>query len=191
MDFLLIGMLADAGVTASNLQRLQEALSHRSLAPGDTLLRQGDPAPDLYVVRQGLAKMHYITADGKEFVKSFLAEGAFAGSLIAQLEGGNSSFSVTCLEPTVVEWAPESAVEDLFERDPAALRFGFKFFQSLALRKERREHNFLCLPAEERYRLFIEESPALAQRLSQADIARYLGITPVALSRIRGRLKIV
>jgi len=36
---------------------------------------------------------------------------------------------------------------------------------------------------------FDDENPHLANRVTQADIARYLGITPVALSRIRGRAK--
>lgn len=45
----------------------------------------------------------------------------------------------------------------------------------------------LALSPEENYRQLLAESPDLAQRLTQNDIARYLGITPVALSRIRGR----
>ena len=40
----------------------------------------------------------------------------------------------------------------------------------------------------QRYRLFLDEEPALAARIPQKDLALYLGITPVALSRIRGRL---
>ena len=42
---------------------------------------------------------------------------------------------------------------------------------------------------EQRYRRFIDEEPALAARIPQKDLALYLGITPVALSRIRGRLQ--
>ena len=36
---------------------------------------------------------------------------------------------------------------------------------------------------------FLAEEPALAARIPQKDLALYLGITPVALSRIRGRLR--
>jgi len=60
---------------------------------------------------------------------------------------------------------------------------------ALAMRKERREHAFLTKSPEENYRELAAESPGLVQRLTQNDIARYLGITPVALSRIRGRLR--
>jgi len=141
------------------------------------------------MIRKGLAKMFYLTPDGKEFVKSFLPEGSFAGSLIAQLENRSSSFSIVCLEAIEVELIPYIDIQRLFESDPAALSFGFKFFQELALKKEKREFNFLCLTPEEQYRCFIDENPELAYRVNLADIARYLGITPVALSRIRRRIK--
>ena len=48
---------------------------------------------------------------------------------------------------------------------------------------------FLSLSAEARYRLLLDRSPELVTRLKQRDIARYLGITPVALRRIRAGLK--
>ena len=58
----------------------------------------------------------------------------------------------------------------------------------LAMKKERREYEFLCLSAEDRYRLIREREPTMLGRVTQNDIARYLGITPVALSRIKSRL---
>jgi CRP-like cAMP-binding protein len=35
--------------------------------------------------------------------------------------------------------------------------------------------------------LLAEQSPGLIEKVKQKDVARYLGITPVALSRIRAR----
>jgi len=57
----------------------------------------------------------------------------------------------------------------------------------LAIKKERREYEFLCLSAPQRFALLKQRSPELVSRLTQNDIARYLGITPVALSRIKQR----
>jgi len=189
VDFLISNVLAEAGVSAEGLEGLSSSIRISSLEQGEYLIRQGESAPNLYMIRKGLAKMFYLTPNGKEFVKSFLPEGSFAGSLIAQLEDRSSSFSIVCLEPIELEFIPFSDIQRLFDSDPAALRFGFKLFQELALKKEKREFNFLCLTPEEQYRCFIDENPELAYRVSLADIARYLGITPVALSRIRRRIK--
>ncbi|MBL4788193.1 MAG: hypothetical protein JKY60_03815, partial [Kordiimonadaceae bacterium] len=60
---------------------------------------------------------------------------------------------------------------------------------SLAMKKERREYELLCLSAEQRYRLLLERQPDLVSKIKQQDIALYLGITPVALSRIKKRMQ--
>jgi len=189
MTFLMTGIFADAGASEPACQTIEASARVHTLEAGEFLIRQGDPAPYIYMIREGLVKMFYITADGKEFVKSFIHEGQFTGSLAAQVEVGESTFSVVCLEPVTVEAVPFAAVKALIDEDPKVLRFFYEFFFALALKKERREYDFLCQTPENRYRQFVDENPQLIGRVTQADIARYLGITPVALSRIRGRTK--
>ncbi|MBE0385874.1 Crp/Fnr family transcriptional regulator [Pseudoalteromonas luteoviolacea] len=55
----------------------------------------------------------------------------------------------------------------------------------LALKKERREFELLTLSATERFNNLRNDDPQLVAKLTQNDIAKYLGITPVALSRIK------
>ena len=66
-----------------------------------------------------------------------------------------------------------------------ALRAGIEHYGA---RKEKRERELLTLTPIDRYRLFIAEEETLAARIPQKDLALYLGVTPVALSRIRGRI---
>lgn len=189
MKYFMTRFFRDSGIPADHLSALDAMIRTRNLDAGEHLIHQGEEAPNLYFIAQGLVKMFYITSNGRELVKSFLPEGSFAGSLVAQFEQCPSTFSVVCLEPVTAEAVPFSAVEALFESCPEAQAFGFRFFQMLALKKEKREFSFLCQSPEERYRAFTEENPGLSARITQGDIARYLGITPVALSRIRGRMK--
>ncbi|HEY9081104.1 Crp/Fnr family transcriptional regulator [Magnetovibrio sp.] len=182
-------VFAQAGIGPRTLDAFEVHIRKRSLAVGEYLIRQGECAPDLYFLTEGLVKMFYITAEGKEFVKSFIAEGQFTGSLSSQVEAGESPFSVACLEPVKVEVLAFDQIKGMIDEDPHLLRFLYEFFFALALKKERREFEFLCLTPEMRYRLFVQDNPHIVQRVTQADIARYLGITPVALSRIRGRAR--
>jgi CRP-like cAMP-binding protein len=62
------------------------------------------------------------------------------------------------------------------------------FLLSFGIRKELREYELLCLSAEERYRRLLTNTPALLDKVTQNDIARYLGVTPVGLSRIKTRV---
>jgi len=171
-----------SGVPADHLRTLDDQVRARALETGDHLFQQGEAAPNLYFIGKGLAKMYYVTHDGREFVKSFLPEGAFAGSLLAQFENRPSPFSVVCLEPVSTEIVPFTALQALFETSPEACSFGLRFFQDLALKKEKREFDLLCQSPEQRYRAFVEENPGLAARVKQKDIAHYLGITPVLVS---------
>ena len=189
MNFLMTRIFSDAGFGETSLSVLERNLVAKRYEAGEHLIHQGEQAPNLYMIRQGLVKLYYVTAEGKEFVKSFLPEGSLVGSLAALLNGELSTFSVVCLEPVEAELVPFDVMQNVFESDPAALKFGFMFFQGLALRKEQREYSFLCKSPEERYQKFVDDEPDMVKRVTQADIARYLGITPVALSRIRKRLR--
>ena len=53
----------------------------------------------------------------------------------------------------------------------------------------RREHQWLMFSASERYLQVLQEAPAWLEQVPQHRLASYLGVTDVALSRIRRRLK--
>ena len=138
-------------------------------------------------MRSGLVKLSYLTQQGKEQIKSFIAEGGMVGSLISLLEGGEASFSALAMEPTRVEVMPFSLFQQMLDENPQLQRFAVGFFQQLALKKELREYELLCLSASERYQQFLQQHPQLSTRIKQADLALYLGITPIALSRLKHR----
>lgn len=67
-----------SGVPARHLQAMDANIQLYARGEGEHLFLQGDSAPNLYFIAQGLATMFYVTHDGREFVKTFLAEGSFA-----------------------------------------------------------------------------------------------------------------
>jgi len=155
---------------------------------GDMLFQQGDHDTSIYVVTTGLLKAYYLTMDGKELIKSFIPEGEFIGSLVACQSGEPCTFNLTCLEDSQLLKVSFADLQAISNANKEAAELLTQSLISLAIKKERREYEFLCLSAADRYRLLKERSPELLCRLTQNDIARYLGITPVALSRIKQRI---
>ena len=149
---------------------------------------QGDHDSNLYYLQSGLLKAYYLSLEGKETIKSFLRPGDLIGSLSACYRAHPCSFSLVALKDTSLLRVP---FEPLFEasRDsqPIAL-FVIEKLLELAMKKELREYELLALSAEDRFRALREREPELLQAITQNDMARYLGITPVALSRIKSRL---
>ena len=159
----------------------------RTYKKGDILFHQGDMCEELYFLVKGLIKVFYTTDDGREFIKSFISENAFITSLRSLVLKETSSFTVLCLEQSDVIHINFQHLLGLANSNLEMSASLNEALFNLAIKKERREYEFLCLSAPERYQLLVERSPDLVKRVSQADIARYLGITPVALSRIRHR----
>ncbi len=159
----------------------------RRVPRGTFLFRQGDSAGNFFWFQEGLAKACYETVDGKEFVKTFIREGECIASIQALATNKANSFSLLTLEPSAVVEVPRAGLMQLMEADPAFAQSINKVLIQLALKKERREYELLCMTAEERLVAFYEGEIDLVRRVSQNDQAAYLGITPVALSRIRKR----
>lgn len=153
----------------------------------DVLFAQGTVDRAVYFVQSGLLKAFYTTPDGKELIKSFIRPGEFIGSLTSCRSGDPSPFSLSCLEPSRLFKVEFASLLEMTAEDPQVANFVTKGLMDLAEKKERREYEFLCLSAPERYALFKRRYPDLTSRVTQNDIARYLGITPVALSRIKQR----
>lgn len=155
----------------------------------EMVFNQGDTSDSIYYIQSGLLKAYYVTEDGREFIKSFIAENDIIGSLSALASATACTFSLICLEPSKLIRLPYKVLISRAEQDLKAANIIIQLLIKLAMKKERREHEFLCLSAEERYKSLLEHSPELLIRVTQNDIARYLGITPVGLSRIRTRIQ--
>ena len=161
---------------------VEQALKKKAL-----FIRPGDPADRFAIVLEGLFRAFRVTARGEETVKAFRAEHGLIGPYAEMLQGVPSLTAIEALEP--------SRVLAFRTRDAQALEAGHPCWSMLARRvaeyhfivKERREQEFLDLSAEERLERFQTEHPHLEGRVPQREIAAYLGITDVALSRIMSR----
>jgi CRP-like cAMP-binding protein len=177
-----------AGAELPDWDRFAAGIRRRRLVAGETLFDVERPYPWLVVVGQGLFKLVYVREDGGERIKSFVGEGSFFASLSALAPGGRTTFSAIAMTEGVVDQLDYESLQRHGDRHvewQRALRVAVQLY---GVRKEKRERELLVMSAEERYRSLLAEDPALAARVPLKDLALHLGITPVALSRIRRRM---
>ncbi len=155
---------------------------------GQHLFRQGHSCRSLYWIESGLVKAYYTTSDGKELIKSFISSQDIIGSLSSAHTGDTCSFSLVCLEDSTLVEIPFSVIHAYSRKDQTIANHMIDVLLQFAMKKERREFEFLCLSAEERYQQFVADSPGMIDKITQADLAKYLGITAVGLSRIKKRV---
>lgn len=168
---------------------ISSCFTEQSLAEYSHFIQAGESAQDIAFVTEGVLREYFITVDGKEFNKAFVGAGTFTGSLYDLLSQLPSTASIQALSPVRLYRASFQSFRALFDIHPCCERFGRLFAERLFMKKAKREYELMCLDATARYQLLLQQLPTLESVVAQYHIASYLGITPVALSRIRKELK--
>lgn len=174
-----------ASIPEQEIQRILPLLSHRSLEKGEYFVRRGDVATTIGFMASGLIRYFYVADSGKEIIRYFCEGKSFVSSYTSVLKGTPSLYAIQALERTFLitiratDWFGLSQSHPVWGTITQAIQ---AYALTLA---EKREYALVSLDAKARYLQFLEDFPGLENRLKQYDIASYLGITPVALSRIR------
>lgn len=151
------------------------------------LQRKGDLKAKSFYVKKGLLRSYLIDSKGKEHVYLFAPEGWIIADLEASEFNEPVALFIDCIEDSEVIIFDK---DSLFRADlPKAtiLENTNLLYRRLGM-LQRRVLMLMSSPAIDRYIYFIKIHPELSNRVPQHMIATYLGITPQALSKIRGEL---
>ena len=164
-------------------------LPQRRFEAGQLIAQPGDEAHAIWRVETGLIRAYYLSQDGVERNRSFHLERQWLGAVSpSPLRPTIIPYAIEALEATVLTELPYSVIQTWSERKDIHGRLIDALATSLA-RREVREEGLLLKDASQRYLEFMAQEPVLADRVPLHHVASYLGITNVALSRIRRRLR--
>lgn len=184
----MLRQLAD--IPAAEWAYFAHRLSWLELAPQQALSEAGVIADRLGFVIQGLIRKLHLTERGKRVVRGFGGPGSVVGAYASLLTQQPSHLRVEALEPTCLFVLPWSELDALYARHVCWQIVGRRIAEANLVERELRAHELLTASATERYRSFCETHRELLPRLHDYDIASYLGITPVSLSRLRARRRL-
>ena len=171
-------------------QRLTVPMDVHVIRKGDYLFQQGDFANRLYFLHSGLVRYVSVSDEGKEFTQTFAKSPRMIGSTKAMVTETRVLFGIQALEDCMMSSYPWQAFYAQMRQDIGFLECYAKFLERIFMTKEERENAFVKHSAERRYLDFCMTYPELKNTIPQQQIASYIGITPVALSRIRQKLKL-
>ena len=180
-----------APVPDSELIKLADMGKHMSIHKGDYFIMKGQVPRKFAFVESGLFRYYYSNDKGTQFTKGFFPEYRFLSSYSAMIQETPSHFTIEALEDSKILVFDYAQWQQLCEGHPSWTRFLLKLIEFAFTKKETREREFLLYDAETRYRQFLENFPGLEGRVKQHIIASYLGITSVALSRIRKNMGVI
>ncbi len=159
----------------------------REYSLGSDVFAPQSETPPICVLKGGLVKLYYLVAEGDQWTKSYIIDAGVFGPTSASAQF--TQFGASALENCTIGHISLIWLSQQLQRDEQLAGALGEFQNWLFERKRKREEDLLCLSAEDRYLNFLNSEPELAHRLEQREIASFLRVTPVALSRIRKRLK--
>jgi small-conductance mechanosensitive channel/CRP-like cAMP-binding protein len=116
----LVDRLAAADIFAplsmDETKRLAEGAERRMFAPGETVIRAGDPGDSMFVINRGLVEIQ-ITDETRARTVASLQEGDFFGEM-ALFTGEVRAANVVAAEETEVFEIGHGAMKHLFETNP-------------------------------------------------------------------------
>lgn len=175
-------------ITDRDWELLVPHLAYRHLDKGEYWIEEGKKEQQIGFVLGGNMR-HYYTHDGEEKTTYFYFENHLVSSYFSALTGRPSKLTIEALTNCQMLIFPYKILVSLYDSSHLWERFGRKLAEYLALGLEERMAGLLILTPEQRYlQLLQENKKKIIERIPQHLIANYLGITPVSLSRIRGRI---
>jgi CRP-like cAMP-binding protein len=168
---------------------LPARIAVRTLARGAPLFAAGAIDRRVHVVSSGFLTLRYQSPEGASWVKGFVpAQVPFA--CLACLDGAPAPFDAHAGTDCVVASLPADELERIAGDSLPWMRALRNAYRVYGQRKEQREMELLMLAPEARYARFLQEMPGIAAQLRQHEIASYIRVTPVSLSRIRRRMRV-
>lgn len=165
---------------------IRSLCSCRQFQKGDLLQPIGHTCRTWYFLLSGIARIYYYK-DEVDITEHFAFENTFVVRFESLYTGRPSSKAIELLETSDVLAINAHSLIKYYDLFPRIERAFNKIGEAAHVATINRIESLQFHTAEERYHALLEEQPDIILRVPQKYIASYLGITPVSLSRIRGK----
>ncbi len=149
------------------------------------ILQEGDVCRLNTFVVEGCFRMYMIDEKGKEHNLQFAAENWWIGDIGSFHSEKPSKLYIEAMENSIILQIRKEDQLRLFVEHPKFNRIFRVFTENALVSFQNRVLQNISSTAEERYLDFIGRYPYLLNRISNVQIASYLGVTPEFLSTIR------
>lgn len=149
------------------------------------LLKAGQDCRYLSYVQSGALRSYYLNKDGKESTIMFAIADWWITDMYCYLNKKPAMTHIETIEQSTVLQLSRDHFDLLLEKIPKFERFFRILMQNAYTREQLRVMENLSQTAEERYGNFLNKYPQIVKKVTQKQIASYLGITPEFLSTLK------
>ena len=175
-------------VSEGSLDLVSDLIVIEVYEKGDVFIDRGKKNNKEYFVFEGICRSFLLSPEGEEVTISFFLEGSVLSPNKTRTANQISHLNFQALTKLTVASLNADKFEQLMINHIDIREFGNMVLQNELLAKVEKEIGLASLNAKERLILFREKHHFLENLISHVDIASYLGITNISLSRLRKEL---
>lgn len=158
----------------------------RTIERGEVLEEAGEPAQWVAFVEKGCFKyLVHNDEEGKDYCTGFAFEGEFVADFPYCLDGDVSEVTIEADMACEVYIISGRELQSLFDSDHEMTLINVELLKNLFKMVYSRDLDHYRYTARGRYKQLLLRCPQVVQMLSLKDIASFLNVTPVYLSKIR------
>ncbi|RDY58652.1 Crp/Fnr family transcriptional regulator [Flagellimonas nanhaiensis] len=173
-------------------EKTKDILNHRvikqKLNRKSLILREGQECNHFTFVVKGCLKMYMIDEKGNHHNLQFATENNWITDYGSFYNEEPSDLYIETIEPSGILQLKKSDVFYLYDHSPIFDRNIRIVIENTFIEQQKRLLQTISSTAEERYQYFLKRYPNLSNRISNVQIASYIGVTPEFLSMIRKRI---
>ncbi|MFY0653526.1 MAG: Crp/Fnr family transcriptional regulator [Cyclobacteriaceae bacterium] len=184
-ELLKANFIRNTDLSPSELILICEKYQERKVSKGEFLLRKGEICRFEGFVVSGCFKVSTADEDGNEKILYFAAEDWWIMEIDSFTNQIGSELNIRAIEDSTILFITKTAKEQLYLEMPKVERLFRIMSQKAVVAWQRRVIRNHSLSAEQRYHHFLTSYPEIAKRVTNKQIAAYLGITQEFVSKIR------
>lgn len=175
-------------ISENSLREIEELLEFECFSKGDSFILRNKHNEKEYFLLKGICKSYLINPDGNEVTISFFADNSILSPHSIRTTKNISNLSFKALTNINLASINSGDFENLMVNNIEIRNFANTVLQNELVSKVGKEIGLASLSAKERLIEFRKKYPALENYVPHTDIASYLGITNISLSRLRKEL---
>lgn len=185
MEYLVEFLNAHTSLPTSSKEKIIELAQKRSFKKGEIIVNKGENQNFAYILANGITRSFFLDANNKEKIYNIFSPFKEVFSLKELLLDKPPIYNYDCLTDCVVYEVNFKLFKELVKEDIYISNFYSKMLECTFLYLNKKNKDSLHLNATEKYLKLIKILPEITNLVPQYQIASYLNITAVQLSRIR------
>jgi len=175
-------------VSKETYKILQSLASKRKLEVGEVLINQGGKSKKIAFLVSGLMRAYSTIESGRQITKNLFIPISFVGGFSSIINNKPSLFCYEALMDTVVFEVNFDEFIKISKTNIDISNFYNRILEYVFIMYEKKQLATMALDGTQRYLLLKKQIPNIDNLIPQYQIASYLNISPVQLSRIRKEL---